>query len=66
MSSSLFADPMPVTRLGRSRTLHLHRVLIEDGKVVVRTACGLDRDADRGFSEEFGVPTCEPCIEARQ
>ena len=51
----------PVRRLGRKRTLHLSRVLIEDRQVVVRTRCGI-RYADGEFTEAFGVPTCSECL----
>lgn len=58
------ADPAPIFRLGRGRTWHRARVLIEDGKVVVRSACGLLREAEDGFTEAFGFVTCEKCGEA--
>jgi hypothetical protein len=45
-------------RLGRTRALHRQRVLIEDGKVVVRTLCGLDA-ADSVIVQ--GIATCTEC-----
>jgi hypothetical protein len=56
-------DPVPVLHLRRRRTLHRVRILIEDRRVVIRTACGLDPTRD-GFTETFGVPTCTACQEA--
>ena len=61
MSDALLDGPRAVMKLGRKRTLHLPRVLIEDQAVVIRTRCGLDPLAD-GFTETFGLPTCETCI----
>lgn len=50
-------------RIGRQRALHLPRVLIEGQAVILRTRCGLDPLPD-GFTESYGVPTCEACIES--
>lgn len=52
-------NPVPVVRIGRSRTQHLLRVLIEDRAVVVRTRCGLDIGDDRKHLD--GFPTCDAC-----
>ncbi len=49
-----------VRRLGRARTWHLSRVLIEDGRVVIRTQCGL-QTTDGEWTETVGVPTCDDC-----
>lgn len=51
--------PLPVLKIGRKHTLHLARVLIEDGRVVVRTRCGIPRDDE--FTHTFGIPTCDSC-----
>ena len=51
--------PVPVVRIGRSRTQHLLRVLIEDRAVVVRTLCGLDLGDDRKHLDGFA--TCDAC-----
>ena len=66
MSDALLT-PRPTLRIGRSRTLHLPRVLIEpptgnaaDQRVVLRTRCGLDPIGD-GFTETYGIATCEAC-----
>lgn len=56
-------DPVPTFRIGRKRTLHRVRVLIEDNRVVVRTRCGIDPTAE-GFTETFGIPTCDECERA--
>lgn len=59
MSATLL-DPVPVLRIGRKTALHRTRVLIEDNRVVIRTACGLDPVVE-GFTESFGIPTCDDC-----
>lgn len=64
MNDDTLMTPVPVFRLGRKRTTHRARVLIEDNRVVVRSACGLLRDVDEGFTETFGFPTCDECGEA--
>lgn len=60
---STLLDPVPVVRIGRAKTLHRFRVLIEEQppRVVVRTRCGI-RWSDE-FTETFGFPTCEDCGE---
>lgn len=55
--------PVPVLRIGRERTLHRPRVLIEGQRVVVRTRCGRD-PLPGGFTETTGIPTCDECGEA--
>ena len=62
MSDALLT-PMPVLKIGRKHALHLARVLIEDGRVVVRTRCGLSSPVDEGFTETFGFPSCTECME---
>lgn len=52
---------VPTLRIGRARTTHRPRVLIEDGRVVIRTACLLD-PTDQGFTETFGFVTCDKCL----
>jgi hypothetical protein len=52
--------PRATLRIGRKRTLHLPRVLIEDNRVVIRTRCGLD-PLPEGFTETFAIPTCDDC-----
>jgi len=37
------------------------RVLIEDNTVVIRSACGLLRNVDEGFTEQMGWPSCPEC-----
>lgn len=59
MSEELLSA-VPVMRIGRKRTQHLHRVLIEDNAVVIRTRCGLD-PTEEGWTETFGFPTCDEC-----
>ncbi|HET9829000.1 MAG TPA: hypothetical protein VFQ11_10880 [Nocardioidaceae bacterium] len=59
--TDLLGNPMPAFRIGRQRTTHRARVLIEDGKVVIRAACGLLRDVEDGFTESFGWTTCSDC-----
>lgn len=54
--------PRTVMRIGRKRTQHLPRVLIEGKNVVLRTRCGID-PLDEGWTETAGFPTCEACIE---
>lgn len=66
MSAETLLDPVPVFRIGRGRTTHRARVLIEDGRVVVRSRCGLLRDVGQGFTETLGFPTCEKCRGADQ
>ena len=68
MSALPGLDPVPVFRIGRGRTWHRARVVIEpptgraaDQRVVVKSRCGLVRDADEGFTETFGLPTCAEC-----
>ena len=51
--------PVPVVRIGRSRTQHLLRVLIENRAIVVRTRCGLDLGDDRKHLDGFA--TCDAC-----
>ena len=53
-------SPMPTLRLGRKHTLHRVRVLIEDNHVVIRTGCGIDPLIE-GFTETYGIPTCDDC-----
>lgn len=58
----------PVFRIGRTRTWHLAKVLIEDdangqARVVVRSRCGLERGE---FTETYAIPTCEACVAAVQ
>jgi hypothetical protein len=52
--------PVPVLRLGRRKTNHRARVLIEGNRVVIRTRCGLD-PLTTGFTETFGFPSCDSC-----
>lgn len=51
-----------VMRVGRKRTQHLPRVLIEGKAVVIRTRCGID-PLVFGWTETHGVPTCDACID---
>ncbi len=60
MSEEALIEQAPTMRIGRKRTLHRVRVLIEDERVVIRTRCGLD-PTDEGFTETFGIPTCDDC-----
>ncbi|WP_181312493.1 hypothetical protein [Nocardioides campestrisoli] len=53
--------PAAIFRIGRGRTWHRARVLIESGRVVVRSQCGLLRGVGDGFTETFGYPTCSDC-----
>ncbi|WP_346007428.1 hypothetical protein [Janibacter terrae] len=55
-------DTRTVMRIGRKRTQHLPRVLIEDGHVVLRTRCGIDPLGD-GWTETHGIATCDACID---
>jgi hypothetical protein len=57
--------PGPVLRIGRKRTNHRPRVLIEGKRVVIRTACGLD-PLGEGFVEESGFVTCDDCEHGKQ
>lgn len=53
-----------IVRIGRQRTAHMPRVLIEDNAVVVRTRCGtLLTPCLEGFTETYGIPSCLECIE---
>lgn len=51
---------VPTIRIGRKRTTHHPRILIEDNRVILRTRCGLNPLTD-GFTETHGYVTCEPC-----
>lgn len=57
---NLFAEPVPVIRIGPKRTLHQIRVLIEDGRVVVRTSCGIT-PPEAESNKAYAVPTCNEC-----
>lgn len=61
MADTLLA-PTLVYRLGRTRTWHRARVLIEGEpkRVVVRTACGI-RFADGDWTETMGFLSCADC-----
>jgi hypothetical protein len=61
MTTDALVPLAPVLRIGRKRTTHSPRVLIEDGAVVLRTRCGLDPLPD-GFTETFeGLIGCDEC-----
>jgi hypothetical protein len=53
-------SPVPTLQVGRARKLHRPRVLIENNRVVIRTACGIDPTAE-GFTETIGFVSCEEC-----
>ena len=53
-------SPTTVMRIGRKRTQHRIRVLIEENRVVIRTTCGLDPLPD-SFVETSGFVTCDAC-----
>lgn len=58
-------DPQVCYRLGRAKALHTWRVLIESGRVVVRTACGIDfNDHAEDCKPVHGFPSCPACIAA--
>ena len=62
MDELALLTPGPTLHIGRTKTLHKPRVLIEDSRVVVRTRCGLD-PVTQGFTETFGIATCSACID---
>ncbi len=61
MSTLPIGDIGPMLRIGRARTWHRPRIVIEGKKVVLRTQCGLD--TGEGFAETSGVATCSTCIQ---
>lgn len=65
MSTLPIGDIGPMLRIGRARTWHRPRIVIEGKKVVLRTQCGLD--TGEGFAETIRaaltanpVPTWRP------
>lgn len=60
MADTLIEETSPVLTIGRSRTQHSPRVLIEGQCVVIRTRCGID-PLDQGFTERHGYITCDEC-----
>lgn len=49
-----------ILTIGRRRAQHAPRVLIEAGRVILRTRCGLD-PLPAGFTETRGRVTCDAC-----
>lgn len=64
MISDTLLTPRPILTIGRSRKGHLAHVLIEGGKVIVRTRCGIDSPVETGFTETLGFPTCTSCTDS--
>lgn len=63
--SDQLVTPGTVLRIGRKRTQHQPRVLIEDNRVVIRTRCGLN-PLPEGFTETTGFVTCDDCADGDQ
>lgn len=62
--SEILDHPGTVLRVGRKRTQHAPRVLIEGNRVVIRTRCGVD-PLPEGFTETTGYVTCEACLDLK-
>lgn len=62
--TDLLAAATTVIRIGKTRTQHAWRVLIEDGRVIVRTRCGLDPGTDRTLLQ--GFTTCDDCFTSEE
>jgi hypothetical protein len=54
--SDTLLTPRPILTIGRSRKGHLAHVLIEGGKVIVRTRCGIDSPVETGLHRDARLP----------
>ena len=63
MSALPTLTPLPVVKIGTKRTLHIGRIGIAAGAVVVIAQCGTDPADGVTVMETHGMPTCEACIE---